>query len=104
MAPPPHRIVSQDVLNPWSKGAIGVSPLHLLSMALAFVAMRLLAAGNNLLIHFYGFAPIGAPIKRLAQQISAFAAFGIVIVPLFCVLAIVTSIAARVLSSWQEAN
>jgi len=46
--------------------------------------------------HFYGFAPIDAPIELLAQHISAVAAFGIVIVPLFCVLAIVISpVAAR---------
>jgi hypothetical protein len=92
-------------LSPWSDRAIGVSPLHLLSMALAFLALRLLAAANNLLIYFCGLAPIGAPIERLAQHVSVFVAFGIVIIPLFYLVALVVSpLAARIILSWQRAE
>jgi len=91
-------------LSPWSHRAIGVSPLHLLSMAMAFLALRLLAAANNLVIYFYGFAPLGAPIERLAQHVSVFVAFGVVIVPVFYLIALVVSpFAARLISSWQNA-
>jgi hypothetical protein len=86
-------------LNPWSPAAIRVSPLHMLSLALGFVVLRLLAAGNNMLIYFYGIAPIGAPIKMIAQHTSGVLAFAIVLVPLFYVLAIAVSpIAAKLLS------
>jgi hypothetical protein len=90
-------------LNPWSRAAIRVSPLHMLSLALGFVALRLLAAGNNMLIYFYGIAPIGAPIKIIAQHTSGVLAFAIVLVPLFYVLAIgVSPISAKLLSRWQS--
>jgi hypothetical protein len=90
-------------LNPWSTRAIGVSPLHMLSTAMAFLALRVVAAGNNLLIHFYGFAPIGALISVVAQHTSELAAFAVVIVTLFYLLAIAVSpLAARLLSSWQS--
>ncbi len=78
-------------LNPCSPAAIGVSPLHMLSMALGFLAMRLLAAGNNLLIYLFGVAPIGAPIALLTRHTSPVIAFSIVIVPLFYVLAMAVS-------------
>jgi hypothetical protein len=90
-------------LNPWSPAAIRVSPLHMLSLALGFVALRLLAAGNNMLIYFYGIAPIGAIIKIIAQHTSSLLAFSIVLVPLFYVLAIgVSPISAKLLSLWQS--
>jgi hypothetical protein len=90
-------------LNPWSPAAIRVSPLHMLSLALGFVALRLLAAGNNTLIYFYGIAPIGAPIKIIAQHTSSVLAFAIVLVPLFYLLAIgVSPISAKLLSLWQS--
>jgi len=89
-------------LNPWSSEAIGVSPLHMLSMAVAFLAMRLVAAGNNMLIYFYGFAPIGALIDGIGQHTSATVAFSVVVLPLFYLLAIVVSpLAAKLLSLWQ---
>jgi hypothetical protein len=75
----------------------------MLSLALGFVALRLLAAGNNMLIYFYGIAPIGAPIKIIAQHTSGVLAFALVLVPLFYVLAIAVSpIAAKLLSLWRS--
>jgi hypothetical protein len=91
-------------LNPWSPAAMGVSPLQMLSLALGFVAMRLIAAGNNLLIYFYGFAPIGSLISAMEHHASAVIAFAVVIVPLFCVLAIAASpVAAKLIASWLKA-
>ena len=92
-------------LNPWSAGASGVSPLHMLSMAIAFLAMRVVAAANNLLIYFYGFAPIGALITGMARHTSELVAFAVVIISLFYLLAIAVSpIAAKLLSTWQTAS
>jgi len=90
-------------VNPWSPAAIGKSPLHMLSFTIAFVVMRLLAAGNNVLIHVYGFAPIGAPIQWLSRRMSPLFGFAAVIVPLFYLLAIAVSpLAARMLKGWKE--
>jgi hypothetical protein len=83
--------------------AMRVSPLHMLSLALGFVALRLLAACNNMLIHFYGIAPIGAPIKMIARHTPSVFAFAILLVPLFYLLAIgVSPIAAKILSFWRR--
>lgn len=90
-------------LNPWSAEAIRVSPLHMLSMAIAFLGIRVIAAVNNLLIYFYGVGPIGALINGMARHTSALIAFSVVIVPLFYLLAIAVSPwAAKLVSSWQE--
>jgi hypothetical protein len=99
----PMASFGQLYLNPWSPAAIRVSPLHMLSLALGFVVLRLLAAGNNLMIYFFGVAPIGEPIKIIAQHTSGVFAFTIVLVPLFYVLAIgVSPIAAKLLSFWRR--
>lgn len=99
----PMASFGQIYLNPWSSAAIRVSPLHMLSLALGFVALRLLAAGNNMLIYFYGIAPIGAPIKMIARHTSGVLAFAIVLVPLFYVLAIgVSPVAAKLVSFWRR--
>ena len=91
-------------LNPWATTAIRVSPLHLLSIAVAFVVMRLMAAVNNLLIYFHGFAPLGWSIEFLSKLVPVPLAFGLVIFTLFYLLAILVSpLAAKLISSWQAA-
>ncbi len=75
----------------------------MLSMAIAFLGIRVIAAVNNLLIYFYGIGPIGALINGMARHTSALIAFSVVIVPLFYLLAIAVSPwAAKLVSSWQE--
>ncbi len=55
-------------LNPWSKAVIDRPPLHALSYAIPFVALRLLAAANNLLISACGLAPPGSLVKAVAAD------------------------------------
>jgi len=99
----PMRSFAVFYVNPWAPAAIGKSPLHMLSFAIAFVAMRLLAAANNVLIHVYGFAPIGGPIEWIARRSSPVFGFAAVIVPLFYVLAIAVSpLAARMIVAWRN--
>lgn len=90
-------------LNPWSDAAITVSPLHALSLAIGFALLRILAAINNTLIYFYGFAPIGELIDRVARRTSETAAFVVVLVPLFYLLAMAVSpLAARIIAAWRS--
>ncbi len=98
----PMRSFAALYLNPWSPAAIGKSPLHLLSFAIAFVVLRLMAALNNVVIRLYGFAPIGEPIDWVARRTSPVVGFAVVIVPLFYLLAIALSpLAARMIGSWR---
>jgi len=90
-------------LNPWSREAMTVSPLHALSLAMGFALLRIFAAINNTLIYYYGFAPIGGLIDRVAQRTSEMAAFVIVLLPLFYLLAMAVSpLAARIITAWRS--
>jgi len=101
----PVRSFALFYVNPWSQKAIGRSPVHMLSFAIAFVVLRVLAAANNTLIYVYGVAPIGAPIQWIARKTSPVFGFTVVIVPLFYLLAIAISpVAARMVTSWRNAQ
>lgn len=90
-------------LNPWSRSAMTVSPLHALSLAIGFALLRILAAGNNTLIYFYGIAPIGGLVDRVARRTSGIVGFVIVLLPLFYLLAMAVSpIAARIIAAWRS--
>jgi hypothetical protein len=98
----PGRSFALFYINPWSQAAIGRSPLHMLSFAMAFVVLRLMAAGNNLSIHWYGIAPIGLPIEWIGRRSSPVIGFAAVLIPLFYLLSLALSRpAARIISSWQ---
>lgn len=80
-----------------------VSPLHALSLAIGFALLRILAAGNNTLIYFYGIAPIGGLVDRVARRTSGIVGFVIVLLPLFYLLAMAVSpIAARIIAAWRS--
>ncbi len=99
------RSFAHCYLNPWAPAAIGKSPIQMLSLAIAFAALRLLAAANNLMIHFFGVAPIGAPIEWIAKRSSPLVGFAVVIVPLFYVLSIMMSpVAAKIVASGKHAR
>jgi hypothetical protein len=91
-------------LNPSSARAIGRSPLHLLCAAWAFIVLRLLAVGNNVLIVLGVAAPIGAPIEAIARISSPVAGFVLVIVPLFhLVIAAVLPLCTTLIRGWCAA-
>lgn len=101
----PMRSFAHFYLNPWAPGVIVKSPIHMLSVALGFAVLRLLAAANNLLIHFFGIAPIGEPIDWIAKRSSPLVGFAAVMIPLFYLLAIVLSpLAAKLVSSWKQSR
>ncbi|MGZ5564903.1 MAG: hypothetical protein ACXWFY_06915 [Chthoniobacterales bacterium] len=98
----PIRSFAKFYLNPWSKNAIDRSPLHMLSFAIAFVLLRVLAAGNNLLLYKYGFGPLGALVGAVAARTSALVGFCLVLIVVFYLLAMAVSpLAARVMGKWQ---
>jgi hypothetical protein len=93
----------KSYLNPWSEAAMTVAPLHALSLAIGFALLRILAAANNSLIYSYGVAPIGGLIDLVARRLPAMAAFVIVIVALFYLLAIAVSpLAAKIILGWRR--
>ena len=92
-------------VNPWSVVAIRVAPLQMLSVALAFVPLRLLAAANNLSVYWYGAGPMGELIKLLTPKTSPAAAFLIVSCLFFYPLVLALSpVAARLINSWRETD
>lgn len=75
----PIRSFGKWYLNPFSKQVIDRSPLHMLSIALAFPPIKLLAAGNNWLIAQTGDGPIGWIIVRVSKATSPALGFGLVL-------------------------
>ena len=99
----PIRSFGKLYLNPWSKSALSVSPLHMLSLVIAFVVLRVLAAGNNLSVYWYGFGPMGELIKAAAARTSPLAGFCIVAFSFFLLAFVVVSpLAARLIASWRS--
>jgi len=90
-------------LNPWSKNAITVSPLHMLCLVIAFVLLRVVAAANNLLVYAYGFGPMGELIKWTAARTSPLVGFCLVAFASFLLAVIaVAPLAARIMASWRS--
>ena len=99
----PVRSFGKFYLNPWSKSGLGVSPLHMLSLAIAFVLLRIVAAANNLSIYWSGFGPIGELIKLVAARTSPLAGFCIVAFSCFVLTIVaVAPLAARLIASWRS--
>jgi hypothetical protein len=99
----PIRSVGVFYINPWSKKALAVSPLHTLALVIAFVLLRILAAANNVLVYLYGFAPMGGLMKALAARTSPLFGFSIVGFSFFlvCFLAVLP-LSARLITSWRS--
>jgi len=76
------------------------SPLHMLSFVIAFVPLRLLAAANNLLIHYYGTAPLGRLVGLVSRQTSPAAGFWLVMGTVFYLLGFASGPAAARLIIW----
>src|SRR5437588_476418 len=87
---PPWRAVASFAkfyVNPFARGVADRSALHLLSFVLAFPVLRLLAAGNNLMIWRTGTGPLGWLIGKLSHVTSPTLAFWLVMAPSFYLLA-----------------
>src|SRR2546421_1600615 len=88
----------------WSRRVIDRSPLHMLSFVIAFVPLRLLAAGNNLRIYHFGTAPLGRLIGLLSHRTSAAVAFCRVMGPLFYLFAFFWSPLAARCVAWRQSS
>jgi hypothetical protein len=75
------------------------------SFAIAVPVLRLLAAGNNLLIYQYGTGPLGWLVGVASRHTSPTIGFWLVLGPLFCLLAVAFApLAAYVLSQFKQAE
>src|SRR3954452_1833422 len=88
----------------WSQKIMDRSPLHMLSFVIAFIPLRLLAAANNLLIYYYGTAPLGRLIGLLSHRTSLVAAFWLVMGTLFYVLTFACAPLAARLIIWLRTD
>ncbi len=86
-----HRGFNPFYLNPWSKRLLDRTPLHAVSFAVAFVALRLLAAGNNLSIAVGGEGPLGAAVQAVARVTSPAVGLLVAMGALYTALAIALS-------------
>jgi hypothetical protein len=94
----PMRSFAKFYVNPWSAEMRDRSPIHMLSFALAFLLIRVLAAANNLLLSEGRFAPLGAFVGTLGRWTSPLVGFVLAILIVFYLLAIVISpLAAAIL-------
>jgi hypothetical protein len=101
----PVRSFARPYLNSWSKAVIDRSPLHALSYAIAFVALRLLAAANNLLLSTCGVAPLGSLVKAVAARTSPAVGLVVVIGAAYVLLAVaVAPLAARLIAARRPAG
>jgi len=75
-------------MNPWSRRFIDRSPLHYLSLAFGYVALRLLAAVNNLLIAADLPGPLGLAVHMIGKQTTPFVGFALAVGGFYLVLSI----------------
>lgn len=101
----PIRSFGKLYILPWSKRILDRSPLHMLSFVIAFLLLRLLAAGNNWMIHESGTGPLGWLVGIASNYTTPTIGFWLVLAPLFYLLAIALSpLAARVIRWFQRGS
>ncbi len=101
----PVRALAQFHLNPFSQKGLAVAPLQLLSLAVAYPLLRMIAAANNVLVYWTGFGPMGALMKVVAAETSPLIGFALVAISAFVlVLIVIAPLAARLLQSWRAAT
>ena len=101
----PVRSFFRLYINPWTKSVIDRSPLHAVSYAVAFVFLRLLAAGNNLLIVMGSTGPIGAAVLAVGRSTSPEVGLVVVVGAIYVALAVVLSpFIARFVTQHREST
>ncbi|MEO2090164.1 MAG: hypothetical protein ABGY75_11785 [Gemmataceae bacterium] len=98
----PVRSFGKLYVLPWRRHVLDRSPLHMLSFVLAFPLLRLLAVGNNLMIHELGTGPIGWLVGVASNHTTPAVGFWLVLGPLFYLLAIGVSPLAAHLIRWYR--
>jgi hypothetical protein len=87
----PIRSFNKFYIIPWSKRVRDRSSLHMVSFVIAFVPLRLLAGVNNVVIIYYGTAPVGSLVGIASRHTTPTIGFWLVLGPLFCLLAVAFS-------------
>jgi hypothetical protein len=90
----PVQSFARVYVNPFARGVIDRSPLHMLSFVLAFPLLRVLAAANNGAILAWGIAPLGWLVGRVGSWTTPLLGFWVVIGAAFYVLTVAVSPAA----------
>lgn len=99
----PIRSFGKLYINPWSENAIGFTPIHFLSLALAFPLFRVLAALNNLGIYWFDIGPLGKLMELVASRTNPLAGFTIVGFLFFGLLTLAVSpFASKIISAWKS--
>lgn len=99
----PIRSFGHFYINPWSKVAIGFTPIHLLTFAIAFPIFRIFAAMNNLAIYWYDIAPIGGLMGIVASKTSPLIGFSLVGFSFFALIVIAAApFAARMIVALRQ--
>lgn len=76
---------------PWPASVIDRSPVHAISVAVAFVALRLVAAVNNALIATVGDGPLSFAIRQAGQHTSPIGAVILVVWVCYVVLMLIAA-------------
>lgn len=98
----PVRSFGKLYFNPWSEEALKFTPIHFLSLALAFPLGRILAALNNLSVYWYGIGPIGKLMEIVAAKTSPLVGFSLIGFALFGIITLVVApFAAKVIRFWK---
>jgi hypothetical protein len=98
----PVRSLFPIYFNPWARKVRDRAPLHAMSYAIAFVALRLFAALNNALIAIGQNGQISWAVGRVAQAMPVALAFAVVLAALyFAFVAILLPLSARWLRLWR---
>ncbi len=98
----PVRSFSKLYFNPWSEEAIKFTPIHFLSLAIAFPVFRIFAALNNLAVYWYGTGPMGKLMEAIAAKTSPLIGFSLTgFLLLIIITMLVASFAAKIIRSWK---
>lgn len=88
--------------NPLSKEALKYTPIHFLSLALAFPLFRILAALNDLVVFWYGIGPLGGLMEIVAVKTSPLIGFSLIGFLFFGLITlIVAPFSARIIVIWK---
>ncbi|MEI9927102.1 MAG: hypothetical protein WDN44_04465 [Sphingomonas sp.] len=99
----PMRSFLSFYINPWSRRAFDRSPLHLASYAIGFLVLRVLAAGNNLMIVAGGAGPLGIGVREAGRLSTPMIGFAAAMGAIYVLITVAVSpVAARILGRFRS--
>lgn len=99
----PVRSFGKFYFNPWSEEAIRFTPIHFLSLTIAFLLLRVFAALNNLGVYWLGIGPMGELMEIVASKTSPLIGFSLIGFSLFIITTLaVAPYAAKTITAWKK--